>query len=396
MTVAYSFFHFRTRPGGRLHQVSLAAALQRLHRLSGEPSTREVARRTHGALSHTTVSQTLRGNQLASWRSIELIVSALGGSVEEFRELWVAARDKQEAREMPKSSSSRGHSKFAKPGKNSTPHSVSAVNRARLIARAEGKPKAVSFLEKWQSEHEISPAAVREMTLLASPEALKSGRYEKLIDAAISSDYPESTRVAMWLSHECDTRGNKDRELFFLMAALRMDPNNSSVLYALGVHYDEALDLEKAAFFLRRAVEIKPDPHYLYNTVHVLCMLGLPREAAKMCQTVYSHSRHDDAADAWVIALMAMGEVDDALRVLREHSATPDPYALTQIGEILCEAGRLDEARSTYMEALSADASGYTAHTARAGLAYISLTEGKTEEATRWLSAVLDGNPKAE
>ncbi|MFB7171306.1 tetratricopeptide repeat protein [Streptomyces sp. NPDC056254] len=381
-----------------MHQVSLMRALQRLHRLSGEPSTRAIARRTHGALSHTTVSQTLRGNQLASWRSVELVVGTLGGDVEEFRELWVAARDEQEDRETLKPSAEQHRSKFVKPSTGSTASTASALNRARLIAQNEGNPKAVSFLEKWQSQHELSPSVVRELTLRASPESLKSGRYQKLIDAAMFEDYPDSMEAAMWLSFQCDKKGDRDRSLFFMMAALRMEPNNPAVLYAIGDHYDTVHDLEKAAFFLRRAIEIKPNPIYLHTIVNVLCMLGLPREAAKICQNVYSHSRHDDAADSWVKALMAMGQVDDAVRVLKEHSdpKPPDPFTLTEIGQILCEAGRLDEARNVYLEVLSAETSEWVADSARAGLAYIELTQGRNDEAIRSLSAVLDRNPKTK
>jgi len=74
----------------------LKERLQRLHRHSGEPSLREVARRTGRAVSHTTVNQVLRGTGLPKWGPTELVVEALGGDPQEFRALWVAARDEQD------------------------------------------------------------------------------------------------------------------------------------------------------------------------------------------------------------------------------------------------------------------------------------------------------------
>jgi len=71
----------------------LRAKLKRLHRLKGEPSTRELARRTGGVITHTTVHGVLRCSRLPRWGPLELVVEALGGDQEEFRQLWVAIRD---------------------------------------------------------------------------------------------------------------------------------------------------------------------------------------------------------------------------------------------------------------------------------------------------------------
>lgn len=70
--------------------------LKRLHRDSGEPATRDIARRTGDAISHTTVASVLRGDRLPRWGQLELVVEALNGDREEFRRLWVATRDAAE------------------------------------------------------------------------------------------------------------------------------------------------------------------------------------------------------------------------------------------------------------------------------------------------------------
>ncbi|MFI9123282.1 tetratricopeptide repeat protein [Streptomyces bikiniensis] len=375
-----------------MNQVTLAKALRRLHRLSGEPSTREIARRTHGALSHTTVGQTLRGDQIPSWRSVELIVNALGGDSEEFRGMWVAARDEQDGRSKSVVEVRKNTSNFARPSGEFTPNSLAALNKGRLIAQSQGKEAAISFLEQWQNGRTLSASVVQELARLVGRDEIAAGRYKNLIESAISDDYPDSPEAAMWLSFKCDERKDRERSLFFMMAALRMDPNNAHILYSIGIHYDDEHDLERASFFLRRALEIKPDPNYLYGIVNALCMLGLAREAAQICQNVYRRTRNSDAVDGWVKSLMAAGAVDDAVRVLKDHSeSVPSDrwFTLLELGNILCQAGRTGEARSFYKEALSEDASEYVTNQALAGLAYIDLTEGRHEEADISLSALL-------
>lgn len=67
------------------------AELRELHLLAGEPSMRAIARST-GALSHDTVHRVLTGPGLPNWRPLELVVKALNGDVDAFRERWAAAR----------------------------------------------------------------------------------------------------------------------------------------------------------------------------------------------------------------------------------------------------------------------------------------------------------------
>jgi hypothetical protein len=56
---------------------------------------RKIARDTC-ALSHDTVHRVLTGPELPRWGPLELVVEALGGDVEAFRELWVSARHAME------------------------------------------------------------------------------------------------------------------------------------------------------------------------------------------------------------------------------------------------------------------------------------------------------------
>jgi hypothetical protein len=50
-----------------------------------------------GNISHTTVHSVIRGSQTPSWPVLLKVVRYLGGDIEEFRDLWIAARDTDKA-----------------------------------------------------------------------------------------------------------------------------------------------------------------------------------------------------------------------------------------------------------------------------------------------------------
>jgi hypothetical protein len=71
--------------------------IHRLHRWAGEPSTRTIATKLGpGVISYGTVYAALRGPRVPRWGHVELIVEVLDGDLEEFRRLWVDARDAED------------------------------------------------------------------------------------------------------------------------------------------------------------------------------------------------------------------------------------------------------------------------------------------------------------
>ena len=74
------------------HSRELLVALRELHLLAGEPSMRTIARAAGRKISCDTVHRVLTGPDLPRWGSLELIVVALDGDVEFFRDRWVSAR----------------------------------------------------------------------------------------------------------------------------------------------------------------------------------------------------------------------------------------------------------------------------------------------------------------
>ncbi|MGW8947123.1 hypothetical protein [Streptomyces koyangensis] len=89
----------RPAPGPALEH--LRYRLRRLWRESGEPSFRVISRRTGDAVGRTTVGTVLDCHGLPRWGPVELVVEALGGNLDQFRELWVAARDEAAPLDVP-------------------------------------------------------------------------------------------------------------------------------------------------------------------------------------------------------------------------------------------------------------------------------------------------------
>lgn len=78
---------------------SLARLFRELHLLhlkAGEPSVRGISRKCDGAISPSTVHNVLYMAKTPKWASLELVVEALGGSVEEFKQSWLEARTAQD------------------------------------------------------------------------------------------------------------------------------------------------------------------------------------------------------------------------------------------------------------------------------------------------------------
>jgi hypothetical protein len=78
--------------------------LRALRRQNGEPSTREVERRSQRAISHTTVNSVFRCEKIPSWSQLELVVRALSGDPDEFRKLWIELRNAVDPLELAETS----------------------------------------------------------------------------------------------------------------------------------------------------------------------------------------------------------------------------------------------------------------------------------------------------
>lgn len=82
---------------------ALVQALGRLRLDAGNPTLRAISGNTGGTLSHASIAEMLNGRRQPRWKSVAIVVAALGGDRPVFYRLWEAAwlarpdpRDKEE------------------------------------------------------------------------------------------------------------------------------------------------------------------------------------------------------------------------------------------------------------------------------------------------------------
>lgn len=68
---------------------ALVSYLRELHRDAGEPSARKVAEGSGGMVSHTTVSEVLRGTRAPSWKTLWVIGKELGADEATLKRIWL-------------------------------------------------------------------------------------------------------------------------------------------------------------------------------------------------------------------------------------------------------------------------------------------------------------------
>lgn len=69
-----------------------ANAVHELWREAGQPTMRQIAAATNGSVPKTTVHAMLTGANLPTWKTVSVVVTALGGDPDAYLPLWNAAR----------------------------------------------------------------------------------------------------------------------------------------------------------------------------------------------------------------------------------------------------------------------------------------------------------------
>jgi hypothetical protein len=128
----------------------LTAALRRLHRDAGEPSTHEIGKKIR--YSHTTVAKALKGTRCPSWPVTEAIVAYLNGDIEKFRSYWVAVRDVQDPLPDGVAPSTRGEDRRAlETGGEIVPaegKDAPSGHDERVVLRWKTRLETIEFLDE--------------------------------------------------------------------------------------------------------------------------------------------------------------------------------------------------------------------------------------------------------
>jgi hypothetical protein len=185
-----------------------------LHLYAGRPSTRHLAReasRGRTSISHTTVHEALSGKRLPRWDYAKTLIDLMGGEVEHFHKLWVAAADYSAGATTAKASALAGASPVREPlAGGGAPDadelgSISTASPARtpgasLVPRDESG-KSLSTESPWSLYH-YWPDAPPAIQLLKA--AIRDGRDANQLLWEIVYHDPRASSPAVALVAEND------------------------------------------------------------------------------------------------------------------------------------------------------------------------------------------------
>lgn len=83
------------REGSPAEYSEILSEVRKLHVIAGKPSARTIAKCCN--LSHTSVNEILKAIGRPSWRSIEQVVTVLGGDVDTIKTMWIESMGATEA-----------------------------------------------------------------------------------------------------------------------------------------------------------------------------------------------------------------------------------------------------------------------------------------------------------
>jgi tetratricopeptide (TPR) repeat protein len=209
------------------------------------------------------------------------------------------------------------------------------------------------------------------------------GREGEALDAArrFSADFPLIPDYQSLIGFLSQVSGDTKRARSAFERAIELDPGRLSDYRGIVSICRSQKDPAAALLYLRRAARLEPNDPLLYEDMAaVYAELGLTRKAEEAREEA---RRTLDAELLYTQAVRARieGRRSDAEKLLRECTeANPRlSKAWTDLGEILREAGRRDEALPEFRRALETDPES---RLARLGLAAV-LVEQAAESETR-------------
>ncbi|MEV6928198.1 hypothetical protein AB0M46_27420 [Dactylosporangium sp. NPDC051485] len=194
--------------------LALREQLRRLRLHSGNPSYREISRQTRQAISHTTVAAVLRCEKNPKWGHLEVLVDALGGDLERYRLLWIAA---EEAGTAP-------NRVAADPGQT-----ASADLNLKAVSRSETSEQSTTTLSTRRARPKHKPSRRRSLipagpaASLGVAQALDAVSPVKLYVTESGRGQPTQPLIvgAIEVEHDSEETEQRTLELFRRLSARR-------------------------------------------------------------------------------------------------------------------------------------------------------------------------------
>ncbi|MFJ7302003.1 tetratricopeptide repeat protein [Streptomyces sp. NPDC099088] len=332
----------------------LRVSLREAHLRSGQMSTREISKRCHGAVSHTTVSQVLKCASLPSWRSLEPVATVLGANVEGLRQLWLAAKEGDGTTTSPPSSNGARNYSY-----RLEPETAGAINLARIYANNKDFEKAKDLLIA-----QVGTSSQPDVNLLSYLCAIYWYRYPEVQEkykefAETYRDFGDPDELdtpegAYWFARSLLDHDKPGRALIFAQRALTSAPNDAfyiklhgEILLALG-RYSEA---EKE---LTAAHEMHPRLDFWFSNLAKL--LKLTRNFTKLehyMREEYENASPENRLECvheYAECLMLCNKPTEAVDLISNsiqaiENIMSKVAAYVTLSRALCQLGRFEDAR---------------------------------------------------
>ncbi|MEU7368568.1 hypothetical protein AB0B92_23975 [Streptomyces hygroscopicus] len=341
--------------------IELRSRLQRIRREAGDPSTREISRKAHGAVSHTTAHHVLRCQTVPSWGSLEPVVAALGGDIAEFKKLWIAARDFADA---------GGASIVQGAGprynyRDSTAPYVAARLNLVAIHHARGEhEKCLERLFAWTGSPDPDATMLGELCSLHLYDEYRARvrdrySYEVRKDVALKAQIEDVDTInsCVHWARFCEEMGRLDRALRWAARARSINPHSlramriqADIMLTAG-RYDEAADLFLKAHEMDEVFSVA----WIVSLTEALKVAGRLNELVKVCQKNYERAATTGGNPIfhlthYISALRVSGKLSEAKNVsvsLKSHihDGEAPGYCRIEYAELMEDLGEIEEAK---------------------------------------------------
>ena len=184
--------------------------------------------------------------------------------------------------------------------------------------------------------------------------------------------------------------GNLDKATAIYQKVLEQEPKNADAIFGMGrVHYAQE-QFDKALTLLQQAAAAKPDdPEYQFYLGECLRIMEKPAEAAVAYGKAFELDAENGEYGLWYgKALKDAKKYEQAEEVLRKVAEidVQATFVFTELGDVLREQGKTDEALIMYMKAQNVHPGDRMAH---AGAAFVYEDKGDIKHALDEWSAYI-------
>ncbi|MFJ5547408.1 hypothetical protein [Streptomyces sp. NPDC093225] len=336
----------------------LAQLLRTMRLEAGDPSTRDIARRTGGAISHTAVHQLLAGRRAGRWGPVEVVVEALGGDLDDARRVWKAGRAYELAEERTVKEDAPPHAAAPPSPRHYLPandwdliyvREMAAYEVARHLHASGRTQEALDLCvreSRASAPHRVTDLDVFRVRLLT---ALNKWAEVEEVYERVKSCEANHAHVAHFFSDLCAEYEDLAAAAAFARRATQLDPENAFYHWSLALILTDLNQRDAALRHFRRANAAAPrSSTYAYCLMEVLIQEGRYAEAASVGANVPEPVGRD--ADHWQVqrchaqALALLGRLSEAAELLRPEAEAGNTFCVLERARILEHAGDVDGA----------------------------------------------------